>query len=90
MLAAVKMRAAADIEQQAVGRIAGDERRIAQAPFGDGVEQRSVRLGVFGDRFDRRMHGARLRQREAGVEAKPFRRRIDGDDQFGIAALAVD
>jgi hypothetical protein len=36
------------------------------------------------------MHGARLRQRQAGVEAEPFRRLIDGDQRLGIAALAVD
>ena len=47
-LAAVKMRAAADVEQQAVGRIAGDQRRVAQAPVGNGLEQGSIGLGVFG------------------------------------------
>ena len=88
--AAVKMRAAADVEQQAVGRIAGHQRRVAQAPVGDVFEQGGVGFGVFLDRLERRMHGARLRQRHAGREAKPFRRVVDGDDQLGIAALAVD
>ena len=90
LLAAIKMRAAADVEQQAVGRIAGDQRRVAQAPVGDALEQRRVGLGVFVDGFERRMHGARLRQRETGVQAEPFRRLVDGDDQLGIAALAID
>jgi len=34
------------------------------------------------------MHGARLRQREAGGEAEPLRRRIDTDEQVEVAALA--
>ena len=90
MLAAPQMRAAADIEQQAVGRIDGHQRRIAQAPIGDGFEQGCVGLGVFGDGLESRMHGACLRQRQVRREAEPFRRRIDGDEQLGIAALAVD
>ncbi len=89
-LAAVKMRAAADVEQQAVGRVDRHQRRVAQAPVGDILQQGCVGLGVFLDRLQRRMHGARLRQREAGVQAEPFRRLVDGDDQLGIAALAVD
>ena len=48
-----------------------------------------VGIGVFGHGVERRMHGARLRQRQAGVQAEPFRRVVDGDD-LGIAALAVD
>ena len=88
--AAVEMRAAADIEHEAVGRIAGDKRRIAQAPAGDFFQERDVGVGIFLDRLQRRVHGARLRQRHAGREAKPFRRRVDGDDQLGIAALAID
>ena len=36
------------------------------------------------------MHGARLRQREAGRETEAFCFGIDGDDQLGIAVLAVD
>ena len=43
VLAAVKMRAAADIEQQAVGRVDGDQRRVAQAPVGDFFEQAARR-----------------------------------------------
>ncbi len=90
VFAAVKMRAAADVEQQAVGRIAGHQRRVAQAPVGDALKQASVGIGVFCDGIERGMHGARLRQRETRVQAEPFRRIVDGDDQFGIAALAVD
>ena len=89
VLAAVKMRAAADVEQQAVGSVDRHQRRVAQAPVGDILQQRGVGLGVFLDRLQRRMHGARLRQRETRVQAEPFRRLVDGDDQLGIAALAV-
>ncbi len=66
LFAAVKMRAAADVEQQAVGRIDRHQRRVAQAPVGDFLEQDCVGLGVFLDRIERGMHGARLRQRETG------------------------
>ena len=72
------------------GASTATERRVAQAPVGDIFEQSCVGLGVFLDRLQRGMHGARLRQRQAGVQAEPFRRLVDGDDQLGIAALAVD
>ena len=66
LFAAVKMRAAADVEQQAVGRVDRHQRRVAQAPVGDFFQKTSVGFGVFLDRIERGMHGARLRQREAG------------------------
>ena len=89
-LAAVKMRAAADVEQQTVGRITRHQRRIAQTPVGNVFEQLAVCLGVFLGCFDRRVHGARLRQRQAGREPELLRCLVDGDEQLGIAALAVD
>ena len=88
--AAEQMRAAADVEQDAVGRIKRDQRRIAQAPVGDGIEQAGVGGCVFRHGHERRMHGARLRQRQPGVEAEPLRRRVDRRQQIEIAALAVD
>ena len=87
-LAAEEMRAAADVEQDAVGRIDGDERRVALAPVGDGVEQARVGGLVLRHGGERGMHGARLRQRQAGAQAEPLRRRIDRDQHVGIAALA--
>ena len=80
-LAAEQMRAAADVEQDAVGRIDGDERRIAQAPVGDGVEQAGVGGRILRHGDERGMHGARLRQRQAGAQAEPLRRRIDRRQQ---------
>ena len=46
--AAEQMRAAGDVEQQAVRRIEADQRRVAVAPVGDGFEQPPVglRIGV--------------------------------------------
>ena len=90
MLAAVKMRAAADVEQQSVGRVAGHQWCVAQTPVGNGLEQGSIGLSVFGYGIDTGMHGARLRQREAGREAEPLGRIIDGGQDFSIAALAGD
>lgn len=65
MFAAIKMRAAADVEQQAIGRVAGYQRRVAQTPVGNGIEQDNVCFGVFIYGIDAGMHGAHLRQREA-------------------------
>ncbi len=90
LLAAEQMRAAADVEQDAVGRIDGDERRVACAPVGDGVDEMRVGGGVLRHRGEIGMHGARLRQRHGFAQAKPLRRRIDRDQHVGIAALAVD
>ncbi len=89
-LAAEQMRAAADVEQDAVGRIDGDERRVALAPVGDGLEQARVGGLILRHGDERGMHGARLRQREAGAQAEPLRRRVDRDQQVEVAALAVD
>jgi len=36
------------------------------------------------------MHGARLRQREPGAQASPFRRGVDRDQKVEIAAPAED
>jgi hypothetical protein len=36
------------------------------------------------------MHRARLRQRQPGVKAEPFRRCVDRGEQIEIAALAVN
>jgi hypothetical protein len=90
VLAAIEMGAAADVEQQAVGRVAGYQRRVAQTPVGGCFEQCGVCLGVFRDRLDARMHGARLRQRDAGRKPQAFRRVVHGGKQLGIAALAVN
>ena len=82
------MRAAADVEQNAVGRIGGEERRVALAPVGDGVDEARVGCLVLRHGGERGMHGAGLRQREAGGEAEPLRRGIDRDQKIEIAALA--
>jgi len=90
MLAAVKMCAATDVQQQAIERIAGYQRRVTQAPVGNGLDQDSIGISVFGHHLDVWMHGARLRQREAGREAEPFCSIIDGCQDFDIIALAGD
>ncbi len=36
------------------------------------------------------MHGARLRQRQTGMQPKAFGRFVDGGQHIGIAALAVN
>ena len=88
LFAAEQMRAAADVEQDAVGRIGGEEGRVALAPVGHGVEQARVGCLVLRHRGESGVHGAGLRQREAGGEPEPLRRGIDRDEQIEIAALA--
>ena len=87
-LAAKKMRAAADVEQDAVGRIDGDERGVALAGIGDGVEQARVGVLVFRNGGERRMHGAGLRQGETGGESEPLCRDVDREQEIEVAALA--
>ena len=84
------MRAAADVEQQTIGCIARHQRRVTQAPVGNGFEQGGIGFGIFGHRLDAGMHGARLRQRQARQETKLLGRIIDGCEDFDIAALAGD
>ena len=88
LLAAIKMRAAADVEQQTVGRIAGDQRRVAQAPVGDGFEQGGVGFGIFGNRLECRDAWRALAPAPDRAEAEPLGRFIDRDEEFDIAALA--
>ena len=84
------MRAAADVEQQTIGRVAGDQRRVTQAPVGNEFEQGGIGFGIFGNRLDAGMHGAGLRQRQARLETKPLGCLIDSREDFDIAALAGD
>ena len=85
--AAEQMGAAADVEQNAVGRIGGDERRVALAPVGDGIEQARVGGCILRHGDERGMHGARLRQRKASAQAEPFRRGVDRDEQSTLPRL---
>ena len=84
------MRAAGNVEQNAVGGIDGDERRIAQAPIGDLREKLAVVRQMFGDDGEIGVAGAGLGERQTRSQAQSFRRRIDGDQPLGIAALAGD
>ena len=88
LLAAEQMRAAADIEQNSIGRIGGDERRVALAPVGKGVDEARVGRLILGDGGERGMHGARLRQCEAGMQSEALRRCVHRNDEIEIAALA--
>src|SRR5262245_48544643 len=88
LLAAEEMLAAADIEQNAVGRIDGDERRVALAAVGNGVEKAGVGRLVLRHGRESWMHGAGLRQREAGRESEPLRRGVDREEEIEVGALA--
>ncbi len=89
-LAAIKMCATADVEQQAIGPIAGNQRRVAQAPVGNGIEQGCIGLEIFGDDVNARIHGTRLYQGETGRKAELSCSIIDSRKNFDIAALAGD
>jgi hypothetical protein len=90
LLAAEEMRAAADVEQDAVGRIGGDERRVALTPVGNGLEQARIGRLILRHGGEGGMHGAGLRQRETCAQAEPFGRRVDREEEVEIAALAED
>ena len=87
--AAEEMRATADVEEEAAG-IDRDERRIALAPVGEMIEQPRIRGHVLRDGGKVWVHGARLRERDAGLETDAFRRSIDGDQEIEIAAPSGD
>ena len=69
-LPAEEMRAAGNIEDQAIRRIERHERRPAVAIIGDGLEQRRIggRIGI--EHGDLRHSGTRIRERQAYSEAK--------------------
>jgi len=88
--AAEEVRAAADVEQNAVRRIRGDQRCVALAPVGKGSEQARVGCAVFRHGGESGMHGARLGEREAAAHTKAFRRAVDRGEKIEIAAPAVN
>ncbi len=86
--AAEKMRNAADVQQQAVGRIDRHQRCEAVAPIGDALQKREV--GFLVGRHDRQIldHGAGIGQRLAAMKAQPLRvfvQRIDIERVVGAA-----
>src|SRR3974390_3483992 len=84
------MRATADVEQDAVRRIDGDQRRVALALFGEFVEQARVGSGILHKYREIGMHGACFGERETWPQPAPFRRRIYGDEPLDIALFAGD
>ena len=71
--AAEQMRAAGDVEQQAIRRIEADQRRVAVAPVGDGFEQAPVGLRIGVHDRQRRIHGAGVGEPHADLQAEPRR-----------------
>ena len=75
-----KMRAAGDVEEQAVRRIESDERRIAVAPVGELFEERMVgRLVGLSDN-EIGDSAARIRKGRTQTNSPPLGIFIDGDD----------
>ncbi len=71
--AAEQMRAAGDVEEQAVRRIEADQRRVAVAPVGDIFEQAPVGLRIGLHHRQLRIPGAGVGQPHADLEAEPCR-----------------
>ena len=82
-LPAEQMGAAGDVEHEAVGRIEADQRRVAIAPVGDGVEQPAVRRLVARGDGEGGMHRARIGERHAEPQAEALRRIVHGHDPLG-------
>ena len=85
-LTAEQMRAAGDVEKQAVGWIETDQRCIAVAPVGDAFEQPAVGLEIGFDHRQLRIHGAGVGQAQADLQSEP--RGLVG--QRGDALRALD
>ncbi len=68
--AAEQMRTTGDVEEEPVGRVEANQRRIAVAPVGDRCKQSGVGIGIGIGRRQRRIHGARIGQRQARQETQ--------------------
>ena len=82
-LAAEQVGAAGDVEHEAVGRIEADQRRVAVAPVGDGIEQPAVCRRVARGDGKRGIHRARIGERHAQPQAEALRRIVHGHDPLG-------
>ena len=69
-LAAEQMRAAGDVEEQAVRGIQRHQRREAVAPVGDGVQRLRIRGLIGVEHLDVRTDRAGIGQRQADIEAE--------------------
>ena len=72
--------AAGDVEDEAVGQVEADERRVAVAPVGDAFEGLPVRRFVGGRDGETGMHGAGIGERHVRPQAETLRRIVHGDD----------
>ncbi len=85
-----QVRAAGDVEEQAVDAVQRHQRREAVAPVGDGVERLCVghRIGV--DHLERRQHRARGRKRHLDVKASNRRRIVQRRELKRVVDLRGD
>jgi hypothetical protein len=65
---AEQMGTAGDVEHEAVGRMEANQRRVAVAPVGDGIDEVSIRFLVAFSDHKRRIHGACICKRHVGLQ----------------------
>jgi hypothetical protein len=78
--AAKQMRAAGDVEQQAIRRIEADQWGVAVAPVGHGFEQPSIRLRIGVHDRQAWIHGAGVGEPHADFKSEPRRSVGHGGD----------
>jgi hypothetical protein len=89
-LAAEQMRAAGDVEKQAMRRVERHQRGEPVAPVGDGVQRLGICCGVGIEHLDIGTDRARIGQRQPGVEAEARGIIIDGRDLQRVVLLGDD
>ncbi|GCC48831.1 hypothetical protein chiPu_0033187 [Chiloscyllium punctatum] len=80
-LAAEQVRAAGDVEEQAIGRIERDQRREAVAPVGDVVQHLQIGCGIGVVDRELRADRARIGQRQSDRQPGPHCGLVDGMQQ---------
>ncbi len=86
-LAAPQMRAAGDIQHQAIGAVGRDQRREARRPIGEALQIRCIGLRVERNDDDVRHPGARIGDRHAWLQPKRPRGRVHRLDLQAVADL---
>ena len=85
-----QMRAAGNIEEQAIRRVERDERRIAVAPVSELFEERVVGRLVGLDNDEVGNGATRIGETHAQADASPFGIPVEGDDAQRVLDLGDD
>ena len=90
LFAAEKMRAAGDVEKEAVRSVQRHQRRVAVAPVGQRLDQPPVGFRIGLDDLERRIHGAGIGDARSAPEAEQLRLLIQGGDAARVVFLPAE